>query len=90
MADNESNGEAISYPPIEMHDMNMADIHEVSMLLLDLLDEENIDVPLGTAGVALTLGRAASPRVLEPDEEAAFLKAIMEFAQLYFVEGRAN
>jgi hypothetical protein len=77
-------------PLVTEEEFAMADIHEVSLSLLDTLEELDVDVPLGAAGVALTLGRALAPKILEAEEEMKWLKAVMEFAQLYWVEGKVN
>jgi hypothetical protein len=68
----------------------MDQVHKVSMDLIDGLEAHNVEVPLGCAGLALTLGRAMSGRTLTVDEELAFTEACLEWAGLYFVDGTAN
>lgn len=60
------------------------------MDLIDGLEARQVDVPLGCAALALTLGRAMSGRTLSVDEELKFTEGCLEWVGLYFVEGTAN
>lgn len=68
----------------------MEDIHETSLDIMDALEESGVDIPLGLVALALTLGRVISPKLLSAEEEMSWLESVMEFAQLYFVNGPAQ
>jgi hypothetical protein len=68
----------------------MDQVHNVSLHIIDHLEAQHVDVPLGCAGLALTLGRAMSGRTLTVEEELTFTEACLEWAGLYFVDGTAN
>jgi hypothetical protein len=70
---------------------NMVDVHNVSMLLLEELEAEQIDSNLAQAAAALTLVRLSSPeQPLEPEKEIAGVKALMDYMSFYFIEGKVN
>lgn len=66
---------------------DMEEVHELSVDYLSMLEEDGVKMGLGAVAAALSLGRLVCPRMLEPQEEMAFIQAIMEFAGMYFAEG---
>ena len=68
----------------------MDQVHKVSMALIDHLEGNDVEVPLGCAGLALTLGRAMAARTLTAEEELNFTEQCLEWVGLFFVEGKAN
>lgn len=71
-------------------EFNMDDVHHVSLELLGLLEQEDVEVGLAAVAMALSLGRIMSPKTLEPEDEVRFVQAFTEFVGTYFIEGVAN
>lgn len=64
------------------------EVEDISLGILEELEEQGIDKPLAQVSIALTLGRLLSPaQPLDHDEGVAFVKGIIEWAKLYFADG---
>lgn len=78
--------------PTTMVSLVMQDVHECSLGLFEYLERANPDTQVAAAGMVLTLGRMASPKVLEVDQEIEFIRAAMDFVAMWFgaVGSKAN
>lgn len=68
----------------------MEDAHNLSVSLLEHLEEEDCEVGMGAIVCALSLGRLLSPNRLSMEEEINFIQSAIEFAATYFTSGVAN
>lgn len=71
-------------------EFDMGDAHNLSVSLLENLEEDDCDVGTGAIVCALSIGRLLSPKKLSMEEEIAFIQATLEFAATYFTSGVAN
>jgi hypothetical protein len=69
---------------------DMEEISDISLDLLQILQEDGILQAEAALSFALSLGRVISPRPLTQDEQTDFTRACMEWAQMYFHEGTIN
>jgi hypothetical protein len=69
---------------------DMDEIHELSLDLIHFLEEDDIEVGEAALAFALSLGRVLSPSAMDQDEQIAFTKSCLEWAQCYFVQGVPN
>lgn len=70
--------------------VDMDEISDISLDLIQLLDEEDIGVGQAALAFAISLGRVLSPRNLSVDEQIKFTQDCMDWAQCYFAEGSVN
>lgn len=68
----------------------MAEIHDISVSVIEKLEEDEIDIGEGAVALAMSFGRIVSPAVMTPEEEIAFIHAMLDFGSLYFVQGVQN
>lgn len=68
----------------------MGEVHDLSLDLLQTLEEEGVTIGLGVAGLALSIGRLLSQAVLEEKDEVKFTQDLLEWASMYFVPGGVN
>lgn len=61
--------------------------HAVSVGLLRYLESLEVNEETALAGLAMSVGRIVSPKILSAPEEADFLKSLYEWASLYFMPG---
>lgn len=71
-------------------EFDLNDAHQLSLEVLEGLEEAECDVGMGAIVMALSLGRLLSPKPLNQEEEVAFLNSVIEFAATYFTSGVAN
>jgi len=69
---------------------DMDEIHELSLDLIHFLEQDDVEVGEAALAFALSLGRVLSPTPMEMEEQIAFTKAALEWAQCYFVQGVPN
>lgn len=75
---------------LALQEFDMGEIHELSLELIGLFEEDGVDVPTGTVATALTLGRCLTNKPMEIEDEMNFIKSVLEFCHAYFAEGEAN
>ena len=66
------------------------EVHQVSLGLMGLIQENEIPPELALPALMMTVGRMYSPRLLEPLEEKTFIEGMAEWLTIFFVDGRAN
>lgn len=67
------------------------EVHDVSVDLLRFLEVEEVEVGTAVAALALSFGRLLSPvKPMADDAEIHFMQQIMEWAGMYFAEGRTH
>jgi hypothetical protein len=69
---------------------DLEDIHDISLDVLQLLEDEEVEVAEAAVALALSLGRIIAPKTLEQDEQIKFTQDLMEWAGCYFAEGQVN
>lgn len=67
-----------------------ADVHKLSLELIDHMMNQDTEVPLGLVAVGMTLGRLFAPGVLQPEEESKFIQDILDWCGAYFAKGKVN
>lgn len=61
----------------------MGEVHDLSLFLLEFLEEQNIEHDLAIAAVALTVVRLAHPlERLSAESEIAFTQEIIQMSQM--------
>ncbi len=71
--------------------LNAGEVHEISLGLLQALQDNAITMDIGVAALGMSLGRImALPVVLTPAAEVAFVEQVLEWAGMYFAGGEAN
>jgi hypothetical protein len=68
----------------------MEEISDISLDLLQIMEENDIDQAEAALALALSLGRVISPKPLSKAEQTDFTKACMEWSQIYFMEGQVH
>ena len=76
--------------PMPTHTVNLAEVHNTSVGLLQMLDESDTNVGHGVCALLLSAGRLMSSHTLSDAEEIAWIKTAMEWTGLYFAEGVKN
>jgi hypothetical protein len=71
-------------------EFDMEEVHNLSVDLLGLLEDEKVTIALGMAALGLSIGRLASPAVLDQPTEIKFTQDLMEWLGMYFNEGTVN
>lgn len=71
-------------------EFDMEEVHNISVDLLTMMEEDKITMALGVAALALSIGRLCSDKVLSIDEEIKFSQDLMEYLGMYFHEGEVN
>lgn len=72
-------------------EFDMAEVHDLSVEFLTLLEESGSDMGLGAASLALSLGRLLSPEApMEVNKEIAFIQMILEYGGMFFAHGGVN
>lgn len=66
------------------------EVAELSMDLLASLDDSGVELSLGTAALALSLGRIMAQRRLTTKEQLKFVQDLLEWSGMYFAEGGTN
>lgn len=66
------------------------EIHELSLRVLQSLEDAQVEVPKAVLGLALSMGRVMSPDILSDADEVKFLQAIIEWGSTYFAPGSLN
>ena len=69
---------------------DLQEVHNVSVDLLSLMEEDRITMAMGIAALALSIGRLASEKELSQEQEVKFCQDLMEWLGMYFHEGKAN
>jgi hypothetical protein len=70
---------------------NMEEAHDLSVDLLQFMDDEEIPTEHAIVALALTLGRLMSPvKPLSDDDAAKFIQTALEFSALFFANGRVH
>lgn len=87
-------GETSSARPLTttMVELKMQDVHDTSMAIVEGIVLSKVNPHVAAASLALTMGRMASPKILSPTEEIAFVRGLMEYIVLWFGggEGKVN
>jgi hypothetical protein len=61
--------------------MEMGEVHSLSLLILECLENERIEVNMALAAVALTLVRLASPIPVSQPDEVTRTQDVISFSQ---------
>ena len=76
--------------PLGKVEIDMQEIHELSLDILTFLEEEGCNISQGVAVCGMSIGRLLSNKAMSADEEMAFIQAVVEFGATYFTGGPLN
>lgn len=66
---------------------DMREVHDLSMSVLRVLENEDVDIGLAAISLALSLGRLLSPtQPMTEETEMVFIDHLMEHLGLYFYD----
>lgn len=72
-------------------EFDMAEIHEISVGLLEQLENEDVDLDSARVALAMSFGRMCAPELpMSESDEVDFIGALMNFGTMYFVQGVPN
>jgi hypothetical protein len=76
--------------PLTKITVDMEEVHDMSVDLLEFFQQTDTNVGVGILALIMTVGRLMSPTVMEEDEEANFIQAVMEYCGMCFAGGMVN
>lgn len=70
--------------------LDFGEVHNNSVDLLKLLENNDVEISEGAAALGLSFGRLMSPDPMTDEGEIMFIQALFEWAGAYFAEGGDN
>jgi len=77
-------------PTVVRIDVNMEEVHELSLDLLRSFEEGGVPINLATVAIVMSLGRLMSPKPMEEEKMMEWIQSLLHFGGMFFVEGEAN
>ena len=69
---------------------NMEEVHELSMAMLEDLQESGVVTGYGAAALALSLGRLIKGEPMSPEDETKMVQHILDYMLAYHAGGGVN
>lgn len=71
---------------------DLTEVHDLSVEILEFLEDQDITVGLAVASLALSLGRLMNPRQgpLSEAEEINYTQNLMEWSHTFMADGKVN
>jgi hypothetical protein len=79
------------YPPLGHRiTLDYREVHQASLEMLEAIERAHMDPKLALAGMVLSIGRLCSPELMDDDTEINLIKHMVEYVQMWFIQGTPN